>query len=77
MIVDLLADLVLKKIHNHLVLSYSGAPYSIGGASSLRGARLVVLQDWVLIFHLAALTVKKQITPLDHEVHLPALTIKK
>ena len=39
MIVDLLADLVLKKIHNHLVLSYSGAPYSIGGASSLQGAR--------------------------------------
>ena len=39
MIADLLANLVLKKIYNHLVLSNSGAPYSIRGASSLRGAR--------------------------------------
>ena len=33
--VDLLVDIVLKKICNHLVLSYLGAPYPIGGASSL------------------------------------------
>jgi hypothetical protein len=38
---------------------------------------MLVLQDWVLIFHLAALTVKKHITSLDHEVHLAALTVKK
>jgi hypothetical protein len=35
MITDLLIDFVLKKICNRLVLSCSGAPYSIGGASSL------------------------------------------
>ena len=39
MIVGLLADIVLTEDLNHLVLSYSGAPYSIGGASSLQGAR--------------------------------------
>ena len=38
-------DLVNRKIYNHLVLSYSGAPYSIGGASSLQGARS---SRWVL-----------------------------
>jgi hypothetical protein len=31
----------------------------------------------VLIFHLAAITVKKQITSLDYEVHLAALMVKK
>jgi hypothetical protein len=64
MIADLLADLVLQKICNHLVLSCSRAPYSIG---VLQVCEVLVLQDWVLIFHLAALAVKKQITSLDRE----------
>jgi hypothetical protein len=38
---------------------------------------VLVLQDWVLIFHLATLTVKKRITSLDYEVHLAALTVRK
>ena len=51
--------------------------YHQQGASSLRGARPVILQDLVLIFYLAALTVKKQIIPIDREVHLATLMVKK
>jgi hypothetical protein len=47
-----------------MVLSYSRAPYSIG---VLQVYEVLVLQDWVLIFHLAALMAKKQITSLDRE----------
>jgi hypothetical protein len=64
MIAYLPTDLVLQKICNHLVLSCSMAPYSIG---VLQVCEVLILEDWVLIFHLAALMVKKQITSLDHE----------
>jgi hypothetical protein len=43
----------------------------------LEVCEVLILQDWVLIFHLAALTVKKQITSLDREVHPAAPTVKK
>ena len=75
MIADLLIDLVL--IERSVIIWFSPVQGLHTRLGVLQVCEVLVLQDWVLIFHLVALMVTMQITSLDHEVHLVALTVKK